>query len=42
MLPPEKVKVEGRKEVEEEGGELVQAVEDEGVLPDDDGHGYRS
>ena len=30
---PEKVKVEGREEVKKEGGELVQAVEDQAVLP---------
>ena len=34
---PEKVEMEGREEVEEEGGELVQAVEDEAVLPHHDG-----
>ena len=37
MPSPEKVKMEGREEVEEEGSELVQAVEDEAVLPHHDG-----
>ena len=33
MYVPEKVKVEWREEVKKEGGEVVQAVEDEAVLP---------
>ena len=36
---PEEMDVERREEVEEEGGELVQAVEDQAVLPHHDcGH----
>ena len=34
---PEKMNNDRRKRVKEEGGELVKTVEDETVLPDDDG-----
>ena len=32
----------GREGVKEEGGELVERVEDEGVAPDDDREAYRT
>ena len=35
--PAQKMNHDGREGVEEEGGELVQAVEHQAVLPDDDG-----